>query len=630
MTAPPRRGGAPHLALRGLDDDQRAAVVHPPGRIAVEAGAGSGKTRVLTRRIAHRVLAGEVDPARVLVLTSTRRAAGELRSRLGAVGLREQVGAGTFHAVALAELRRLRADRGRPPPVLLTRRARVVAPLVARMGGAAPPVGAVVRELEWAKASGIAPDDYADAARAERRPLAGMADDVAELYVGYERERRRRGVVDFDDLVAELAHALETDATWRAARRWWWRHLHVDEYQDVTPLQLRVLHGLLGPEGDLFVVGDDRQAIYGFAGARAGTLAAFPHDVPGGVVLRLPTNHRSTAQVVAAGAAVLGVEPPRAPAGDGPPVTVAGFPDPDAEAAAVATAICARHRAGAAWRDHSVLARTNARLQIVARALARAGVPHQVAGADSPLDRADLRAVLDDLRVRAALAPGLALAAHLAGLEHDQELDAGARVGVPGDASAVAVDDPVGEVLALGREYLALVTLRPDLDGLEAHIAAVRPQESGRTRGDVVVLATFHRAKGLEWEHVHIVGVERRLVPLTGGDPDEETRLLHVGITRAETTVALSWTERTADGREAGPSPLLGRLGPLAAPDERLAGPPAGALDAARAALAAGRARAEREPERRGRRRPPDLRPHDAGPAQARVQQLALEATRRI
>jgi hypothetical protein len=223
--------------------------------------------------------------------------------------------------------------------------------------------------------------------------------------------------------------------------------------------------------------------------------------------------------------------------------------------------------------------------------------------------------------VRAATAPGLGLSAHLVALALDHELDAAARVELPavpavppGPWGDPHPDDPVAEVLARGREYVALAGSRPDLDGLEAHLAAVRSHESSGVRGDVVVLATFHRAKGLEWEHVHVVGVERGLVPLSGGDPDEEARLLHVAITRAGSQVALSWAERGAGGRAGGASPLLDRLGPLPPPHDQPVGPPPGALDAARAALVAGRARAQREPGRRGRRRPPDPRPNDAGP----------------
>jgi DNA helicase-2/ATP-dependent DNA helicase PcrA len=261
----------PEGLLEGLDDAQRRAVTSTAQPLVVLAPAGSGKTRVLTRRIAYRVATGEADPRHVLALTFTRKAAGELTARLGRLGLRGDATAGTFHAVAWGSLRTRWADQGRTPPTLLDRKARVLAEVAPKSTGRdrRSPVADLATEIEWAKARMVTPDTYVDAVVAAGRRTALRPDAVADAYRAYEQHKQRAGLVDFDDLLALCARALEDDERFAAAQRWRHRHLFVDELQDVNPLQFRLLEAWRGPSYDVTAVGDPQQAIYGWNGADA-------------------------------------------------------------------------------------------------------------------------------------------------------------------------------------------------------------------------------------------------------------------------------------------------------------------------------------------------------------------------
>ena len=291
---------APDPLLADLDPHQRAAVTDPHVPLAILAPAGSGKTRVLTRRIAFRVREGLAEGRHVLAVTFTRRAAGELVDRLDALGVDSAVTAGTFHSLALAQLRSRAADRRQEPPRVLDRKGRILGPLLGskRSNGASTALAVtdVAGEIEWAKARMITPDRYADAARATERRVPRPAGDLAALYARYEAEKRRRHLLDFDDLLGWCADAIERDADFAASQRWRFRHLFVDEFQDATPLQTRLLRAWLGDRPDLCVVGDGAQAIYAFAGADASplarVLAALPGRPDGDARVQLPVDRR--------------------------------------------------------------------------------------------------------------------------------------------------------------------------------------------------------------------------------------------------------------------------------------------------------------------------------------------------
>ena len=601
-----RDRSAPHRAddrrgdrlLGGLDPAQRDAVTCEHAPLAIVAGPGSGKTRVLTRRIAWRIATGTADAPHVLALTFTRKAAGELTSRLRTLGMAGSadsggsggVTAGTLHAVALAQLRR-RAERlDRPMPALLERKVRLLVRIVGGGGADARAAAAdVAGEIEWAKARLLSPDDYAGAAAlAGRAPSRGI-EAVAAAYSRYERDKRRARLVDFDDLLWWCGDALESDDEFMAEQHFRFRHLFVDEFQDVSPAQLRLVRGWLGGRDDLTVVGDPDQAIFSFTGADPTGLTRFTREFPGARVVRLDRNYRSTPQVVAVAEAVLadagGTRPSRtATRPEGPPPRVTAYDDDDGEAAGVAARLRAAHSVTRPWSSFAVLYRTNAQSAAFERALGAAEVPYRVRGDARFLDRPEVRASLDALRAGADRAPGAGLEHHLHDLEHADDLDDARR-------------DHAVAVARLGREYLAS---EPDgsVDGFLAWLATALRNESPVVGGDAVELLTFHRAKGLEFHGVFVTGLERGLVPIARADTPaaraEERRLLYVALTRAEEQLDLSWARRRALGTRVvgrAPSPWIAPIEAAIDGSEAVPATPArrtrGGLDEARDRLAA-------------------------------------------
>jgi DNA helicase II / ATP-dependent DNA helicase PcrA len=534
------------LLLEGLDDAQREAVTTPAMPLAILAGAGAGKTRVLTRRIAWQSRHARIDPAHVLAVTFTRKAAGELGDRLGRLGVR-RVTAGTFHAIALAQLRRRCEDRGATMPRLLDRKARLLVPMLPGRGAERGVLASeVAAEIEWAKARLISAEGYEAAARSARRDPPRPFAEIAVLYERYERERRRRRVLDFDDVIWWCADVLETDHEFQSTQRWRFRHLFVDEFQDANPAQFRLLRGWLGDRPDLCVVGDGDQAIYGFAGADPEYLTKFGDLFGGASVVRLATNYRSTPQVVSAAAAVLadGREPTpmRSRQPDGPLPEVRSYASDEAEAVAVARALRIAHTPGRPWSSIAVLFRTNAQSALFEEALQREGVPFRVRGGGRFLDRPLVQVALDTLRRRTRELPGVPFAGHLEALIDD-------AAGAPEERR-----EHVEAVARLGEEYLAADGGAGSLDGfLEYLNTTLRPgDDSGTSAANAVELLTFHRAKGLEFDTVFIVGAEKGLVPIshaaTPSELSEERRLFYVALTRAERSLHLSWAKKRTVG----------------------------------------------------------------------------------
>ena len=547
--------------LDGLDPAQRQAVESEAQPLCILAPAGSGKTRVLTRRVAHRVLTGQADGARVLALTFTRKAAGELRSRIDALGVRQPIAAGTFHAVAYTQLRRRWSDRGERPPVLLERKARLLAPLLPRARAGARCRATVqpadlAAEVEWAKARLVPPSHYeAEVVAAGRVPPLPAA-TMAGLYERYELEKRRKGLVDFDDLLMLCALALENDREFAAAQRWRFRHLFVDEFQDVNPVQFRLLQGWLGDRTDLCVVGDPDQAIYSWNGADPTLLSEFGRHFPGAGVVRLDRNYRSTPQIVAVGRAVLppgGDEavPVAAVRADGPLPVVRQFDTDTDEARGVARALRRAHRPGVPWSHLAVLARTNAQLVLLEEHLRAAAIPCRLGGGRLLLRLPEVQAALDHLR---SLPPAMPLASRLADVE-----------AAAGEGGAAERRSNLEALVRMGHDYAA-VDAFATVDGFVAWLAAGDRADGAEAAGgtDAVELTTFHRAKGLEWPVVFVTGLEKGLVPIghatTAAAEAEERRLLHVALTRAVDELHCTWAERRTFGSTAAarsPSPLL-------------------------------------------------------------------------
>jgi DNA helicase-2/ATP-dependent DNA helicase PcrA len=400
--------------LAGLNRSQEQAVTSEAAPLCILAGAGSGKTRVLTRRIAWRVATGTADPRHVLALTFTRRAAAELGSRLAHLGVRDQLAAGTFHGIAYAQLRRRWVDRGERPPALLERKVRILAPLLPRRaangsGSAWVQPADIAAEIEWAKARMVSPARYEDeAGAADRKPPLPLP-VVAGLYERYEEEKRRRGLVDFDDLLLACARAIETDTEFAASQRWRFRHLFVDEFQDVNPAQFRLLDAWRGGRADLCVVGDPNQAIYAWNGADSTFLTGFTRRFPGATVVHLDDNYRSSPQVLAVANVVIGGHHRlRAHEPDGPLPTVTSYPTDREEAVGVARAVRRRQGGGRTWSDVAVLTRTHAQLVLFEEAMRAAGIPFRVRGSARFLGQPEVRDALSHLR---RLPPGTAMAA---------------------------------------------------------------------------------------------------------------------------------------------------------------------------------------------------------------------------
>jgi DNA helicase II / ATP-dependent DNA helicase PcrA len=574
--------------LEGLTARQRAAVTSTAQPLCVLAGAGSGKTRVLTRRVAYRAATASADPRHALVLTFTRKAAGELRHRLAELGVGAPVAAGTFHAVALSQLRQRWADRGVRPPAIVDDKARLIGPLVAAAVRSAPPrlVAGFTSEIEWAKAQAVTPDQFVTAAAvANRHPPAPPA-VVAGVFAAYEAHKHKRGLIDLDDLVPACAEAIETDGAFATRQRWRWRHLFVDEYQDVNPAHARLLQAWMGVNADLCVVGDPNQAIYGWNGADPSLLTTFTDSHPTAEVVALGDNFRSTPEILLVAGAVLaqaaGAADPEAGRASGLAPTVTAYDTAAEEAAGVARAIRDRHYPASAWSSLAVLARTNAQLALIADALAASGIPHRIRGgrplAGLPVVRDLLSPANGSLAAsEPTLAPGGRRASQpsaAAGTRPVSALAADARQ-LLAERPADASDTVLRSLLDAVAEYLDLDP-SGTTDMFAAWLAAAELTYDGAS-GDAVVLSTFHRAKGLEWPVVFLVGLESGLVPLTraAGSPPlaEERRLLYVAMTRAEVELRCSWARQRRFGEQdmaRSPSPFLddvqGALARLARP----------------------------------------------------------------
>lgn len=578
--------------LGDLDEEQREAVLAPRGPVCVLAGAGTGKTRTITRRIAHLVTAGHVAPGQVLAVTFTQRAAGEMRGRLRALSSdeagtsTESVQAQTFHAAARRQLAYFWPRVvGTTDWQLLDSKFAVVAQAANRSG---LPTGTdnvrdLAGEIEWAKASLISPEDYPATVAESGRDIPFDAAKVAAAYAGYEALKARNDVLllDFDDLLLHTAAAIENDAAVAQEFRDRYRCFVVDEYQDVTPLQQRVLDAWLGNRDDLTVVGDANQTIYSFTGASPRYLLDFSRRFPDAAVVRLERDYRSTPQVVSLANRVIsaargrmagsrlhlvGQRPP------GPNPTFNEYPDEVAEAAAVARSVKKLVDAGTAPAEIAVLYRINAQSEVYEEALTEAGIPFQVRGGEGFFSRQEVRQALLALQRAAERETDGALPelvrATLEPLGLTAEAPAGTRARDRWEALAALadlVDDEVAQ--------------RPQLD-LRTLLTELRQRADSRHPPVVqgVTLASLHAAKGLEWDAVFLVGLADGTLPIShalsqGPDSEpveEERRLFYVGITRARVHLALSWAlARNPGGRQGRrPSRFLNGIAPQSARDE--------------------------------------------------------------
>ncbi|GHF63169.1 ATP-dependent DNA helicase UvrD2 [Streptomyces griseosporeus] len=553
--------------LEGLDPEQREVATALHGPVCVLAGAGTGKTRAITHRIAYGVRAGVLQPSSVLAVTFTNRAAGEMRGRLRQLGA-HGVQARTFHSAALRQLQYFWPKAiGGSMPRIVDRKVQIVADAAAacRLRLDRGELRDVTAEIEWAKVTQTVPADYAPAAAKAGREAPRDPAEIARIYSLYEDLKRDRAVIDFEDVLLLTVGILQDRQDVAEQVRAQYQHFVVDEYQDVSPLQQRLLELWLGDRDNLCVVGDASQTIYSFTGATPDHLLDFRVRHPGATVVKLVRDYRSTPQVVHLANGLLAQARGRAadhrlelvsqrPAGPEPVFTE--YTDEPAEAEGAARRIRELLDAGVPAAEIAVLFRTNAQSETYEQALADAGVPYQLRGAERFFDRPEVRKAGVALRAASRFGGNDAL------LDDVVDLPSQVRAVLSGEGWTPQPPAGSGAVRERWESLAALVNLAQDF-------AAARP---GATLADLVAelderanaqhaptvqgvtLASLHSAKGLEWDAVFLVGIAEGMMPITYARTDEqieeERRLLYVGVTRARERLFLSWAlSRSPGGR---------------------------------------------------------------------------------
>jgi DNA helicase-2/ATP-dependent DNA helicase PcrA len=551
-------------ALDALDERQRAAASVLRGPVAVLAGAGTGKTRVITHRIAHGVDTGAYSPSRVMAVTFTAKAAGELRGRLRALGV-EGVAARTFHAAALAQLNFFWPTlAGSPAPSIIDNKVRMLgqAADAMRLRPSTATLRDIASEIEWRKVSMLSIDQHA----ALGRTVTGVdAGQLVELMRAYETLKDMRRQLDFEDVLLACAGMLEAEPRVAASVHEQYRHFTVDEFQDVSPLQNRLLELWLGDRQDICVVGDASQTIYSFAGAEQRFLLEFERRHPDATVVRLETNYRSQAPILTAANALMHGRPGAlelVPAreqftADAP--TVTAYDSEAEEAAGIASAISARIASGASPAEIAVLYRAHAQSGVLQQALAAEGIPTSVLGGTRFFAMPEVRQAILALRAAAVapteqgFLPNVQRVLRELGLTEEPPAAGGAQR--DGWEARRAI-------LRLAEDAGPEANLRSFSDAM---MARAKDQHEPTMR--TVTLSTLHAAKGLEWPHVHLAGWAEGSLPISYASSfeavDEERRLAYVGVTRAARTLEISWS-RSAGRGERAPSRFLAEMGTTA------------------------------------------------------------------
>jgi DNA helicase II / ATP-dependent DNA helicase PcrA len=548
----------PKFLTHDLNPAQREAVETTVGPLCILAGAGTGKTRVISRRVAYAIATGVVHPGHVLVVTFTDKAATEMRERLAALGF-PGVQAKTFHAAAFRQLRFFwsRLSDARLPEVLGSK-APLLAPLQRSLPGGYKftAIKDLADELEWAKARRLDPSSYQETIEAMGRTPPIPGDLFAGVFRRYERAKERAGRIDYEDMLVRMLEGFESREDVAEEFRGQYRWFSVDEYQDTNPLQQALLEAWLGERRDLAVVGDEDQTIYTFTGATSEYLTGFSRRFPEAQVVRLEDNYRSSPEVLALANRLLAATPGRPDRGkrlvatrpSGPEPTVAAFENAEREVRAVVAEVGRLAGAGVDPDEVAVLVRTNAQIPPFEEALAAAGIRYQVRG-ELFFRRTEVLRAIGVLRSRTARSAGGGLVDALEGIWFE-------RFGFRRD------EEPDGEEAR--QRHASLVTLLGIAErvGDEAGIAGFleemgrRAAQEAEGTGGGVNLLTYHRAKGLEFDAVLLPAVEEGLLPIrqasTPPEVAEERRLLYVGLTRARVHLWLSWAARRAgaSGRE--------------------------------------------------------------------------------
>ena len=540
--------------LAALDPDQRAVALATRGPVCVIAGAGTGKTRAITHRIAYAAAIGTMDPQKVLALTFTAKAAGEMRARLRSLGV-PQVAARTIHSAALKQLLYFWPSvfGGRTPDLMTTKTGFITEAI--NRAGLNDAVRTTNRELmrdiaseiEWAKVSQVAPSDYIDEISKRMQKPRVLPEQMIQIYTAYESVKKQELAIDFEDVLLLCAAMLEQEPEVRERVQDQYRYFTVDEYQDISPIQQRLINAWLGKRNDICVVGDPAQTIYSFAGATPVFLNSFTQRFPDAEVIRLSTGYRSTPEITFAANALLrhGAMGQELVAQNdhGSQPSVTGYSDEAAEVTGVLSEITELLDSGTAPQEIAILARTNSQLKSVERAMLKVNLPYQVRSTERFFDRREVRDFLSEVR-KASVIPA-------EGQGWIDELRTLAQPYLTGETI-----DGIAALLHLARELDADDNFSPKT--LRGYLREVedRVQQNNPPTMPVVTLATLHAAKGLEWERVFLIGASDGQLPVTDASIDEERRLFYVGITRAKADLHISYRKT--------PSPFLRESGLLA------------------------------------------------------------------
>ena len=532
--------------LEALDNEQRAVALATRGPVCVIAGAGTGKTRAITHRIAYAAAIGVMDPHKVLALTFTARAAGEMRTRLRSLGV-PSVAARTIHAAALKQLTFFwpQVFGGRMPDLLTTKSGFLTEAIKrAQLQGELSITSRdllrdIATEIEWAKVSQIAPSDYlSESLKRTVKPRINP-EQLAKVYTAYESVKHQERAIDFEDVLLLTTAMVEEEREVRERVQDQYRFFTVDEYQDISPLQQRLINAWLGSRQELCVVGDPAQTIYSFAGATPVFLNSFTQRFPEAEVVRLTTGYRSTPEIIftansilrkgAMGSELVAIND------HGSKPTINAYNDEQAEIAGIVRDISQLISEGTPAQEIAVLARTNNQLNGLEKALNAAGLPYQVRNTERFFERKEVRDFLKQVRTASVIPTE--------GVSWLDELRTLAQPFLTGGAI-----DGIAALLHLARELDTDNGFTPK--NLRTYLREVedRVQQNNPPTMPVTTLATLHAAKGLEWERVFLMGVSDGVLPLennsTTGDQasiDEERRLFYVGITRAKSDLRLSY-----------------------------------------------------------------------------------------
>ncbi|WP_425844769.1 ATP-dependent helicase [Agrococcus sp. TSP3-2-1] len=545
--------------LAGLDEQQRLAATTLGGPVAILAGAGTGKTRAITHRIAYGVATGEQVEHASLALTFTSRAAGEMRTRLARLGA-GGVQARTFHAAALAQLSHFWPRvTGSRMPKLLPQKASTLADAAAQLHLRLPTAQLrdAAGEIEWRKSQAMTMEDYGVQARVRPLPTGITPEAMIDLHMAYERVKDERRLIDFEDVLLATTGMLEREPVVADEVRSRYRHFTVDEYQDVSPMQQQLLAAWLGDRRDVCVVGDPSQTIYSFAGADPAGLQRFLHEHPDAELVRLERSYRSTGAIVGLanrlmrGRDALTLEAASGEHGVEPGVSE--HASDSAEAAAIAAAVRGQVAAGADPGQIAVLTRFHAQSGLIEQALASVGLSSTVRGSVRFFELPVVKRAL--MMLRSAPADGRPIFQAVT----DIVIGLGYRAEPPSSH---------GEERAQWDALHALVTLAEETGGTDLPAFAHDLQRRAATEHEptvaAVTIATIHAAKGLEWQHVHVCGLAEGLLPISHAtslaEIDEERRLLYVAITRAQRSLSLTWA-RSSGHAVRQPSRFLAELG---------------------------------------------------------------------